>query len=42
MGTATQVIDAQNAPNGLKLKMAVNAYKYILSFTPYYKAKWFD
>ena len=31
MGTATQVIDAQNALNGLKTEMAVNAYKYILS-----------
>ena len=31
MGTATQVIDAQNALNGLKTEMAINAYKYILS-----------
>ena len=31
MGTATQVIDAQNALNGLKTEMAINAYKSILS-----------
>ncbi|ENV67759.1 putative RND family drug transporter [Acinetobacter junii] len=31
MGTATQVIDAQNALNALKGEMAINAYKYILS-----------
>lgn len=31
MGTATQVIDAQNALNALQSEMAINAYKYILS-----------
>lgn len=31
MGTATQVIDAQNALSALKTEMAINAYKYILS-----------
>ncbi|MFW1807869.1 TolC family protein [Acinetobacter ursingii] len=31
MGTATQVIDAQNALNTLDSEMALNAYKYILS-----------
>ncbi|UTO20495.1 TolC family protein [Acinetobacter sp. Z1] len=31
MGTATQVIDAQNALNALQSEMALNAYKYILS-----------
>ncbi|OTG83666.1 TolC family protein [Acinetobacter sp. ANC 4648] len=31
MGTATQVIDAQNALNGLKSEMALNAYKYVIS-----------
>ena len=31
MGTATQVIDAQNALNGLKSEMALNAYKYVMS-----------
>lgn len=31
MGTATQVIDAQNALSGLKSEMALNAYKYVLS-----------
>ncbi|WP_262381701.1 TolC family protein [Acinetobacter guerrae] len=31
MGTATQVIDAQNALNALNTEMALNAYKYILS-----------
>ena len=31
MGTATQVIDAQNALNALRSEMAINAYKYILS-----------
>ncbi|HIQ33981.1 MULTISPECIES: TolC family protein [Acinetobacter] len=31
MGTATQVIDAQNALSALKSEMSINAYKYILS-----------
>ena len=31
MGTATQVIDAQNALSALRSEMAVNSYKYILS-----------
>lgn len=31
MGTATQVIDAQNSLNILKGEMALNAYKYIIS-----------
>lgn len=31
MGTANQVIDAQNALTGLKTEMAINAYKYIIS-----------
>lgn len=31
MGTATQVIDAQNVLGGLKGEMALNAYKYIIS-----------
>ncbi|MFW1951105.1 TolC family protein [Acinetobacter beijerinckii] len=31
MGTATQMIDAQNALNALQSEMALNAYKYILS-----------
>ena len=31
MGTATQVIDAQNALTGLKSEMALNAYKYVMS-----------
>lgn len=31
MGTATQVIDAQNALSALNTEMAINAYKYILS-----------
>lgn len=31
MGTATQVIDAQNMLSGLKAETAVNAYKYIMS-----------
>ena len=31
MGTATQVIDAQNMLSGLKAEMALNAYKYVLS-----------
>ncbi|MFM6907308.1 MAG: TolC family protein [Acinetobacter tjernbergiae] len=31
MGTATQVIDAQNALSALKTEMALNSYKYILS-----------
>lgn len=31
MGTATQVIDAQNALSVLRSEMAVNSYKYILS-----------
>ncbi len=31
MGTATQVIDAQNALNGLQSEMALNAYKYVMS-----------
>ena len=31
MGTATQVIDAQNALSALKSEMALNSYKYILS-----------
>ncbi|MCH7336059.1 TolC family protein [Acinetobacter sp. NIPH 2699] len=31
MGTATQVIDAQNALSGLRSEMALNSYKYILS-----------
>ncbi|OTG65400.1 TolC family protein [Acinetobacter silvestris] len=31
MGTATQVIDAQNALSGLKSEMALNAYKYVIS-----------
>ncbi len=29
MGTATQVIDAQNALSALKTEMALNAYKYV-------------
>ena len=31
MGTATQVIDAQNAMTALKSEMALNAYKYVMS-----------
>lgn len=31
MGTATQVIDAQNALSALRSEMALNSYKYILS-----------
>ena len=31
MGTATQVIDAQNSLNALKSEMALNAYKYVMS-----------
>ncbi|OTG68186.1 transporter [Acinetobacter sp. ANC 4470] len=31
MGTATQVIDAQNVLTGLKSEMALNAYKYVMS-----------
>ncbi len=31
MGTATQVIDAQNAFSALRSEMAINSYKYILS-----------
>ncbi len=31
MGTATQVIDAQNALSGLQSEMALNAYKYVMS-----------
>ena len=31
MGTATQVIDAQNALSGLKSETALNAYKYVMS-----------
>ncbi|OAL81435.1 transporter [Acinetobacter sp. SFB] len=31
MGTATQVIDAQNTLSALKSEMALNAYKYVLS-----------
>jgi outer membrane protein TolC len=31
MGTATQVIDAQNALSTLKSEMALNAYKYVMS-----------
>ncbi|KAA8733317.1 TolC family protein [Acinetobacter qingfengensis] len=31
MGTATQVIDAENALNQLKSDMALNAYKYVIS-----------
>jgi outer membrane protein TolC len=31
MGTATQVIDAQNTLNSLKSEMALNAYKYVMS-----------
>ena len=31
MGTATQVIDAQNMLSSLKAEMALNAYKYVLS-----------
>ena len=31
MGTATQVIDAQNALSALKTEIALNSYKYILS-----------
>lgn len=31
MGTATQVIDAQNALSSLKSEMALNAYKYVMS-----------
>ncbi|MEE3848666.1 TolC family protein, partial [Salmonella enterica subsp. enterica serovar Typhi] len=31
MGTATQVIDAQNALSALKTEMALNAYKYVMS-----------
>ena len=31
IGTATQVIDAQNAMTALKSEMALNAYKYVMS-----------
>ena len=31
MGTATQVIDAQNTLSGLNSEMALNAYKYVIS-----------
>ena len=31
MGTASQVIDAQNAMTALKSEMALNAYKYVMS-----------
>ncbi|MFV5404203.1 MULTISPECIES: TolC family protein [unclassified Acinetobacter] len=31
MGTATQVIDAQNILSGLKAETALNAYKYVMS-----------
>ena len=31
MGTATQLIDAQNSLNALKSEMALNAYKYVMS-----------
>ncbi len=31
MGTATQVIDAQNILNGLESEMAINAYRYVMS-----------
>ncbi len=31
MGTATQVIDAQNQLSALKTEMAMNAYKYVMS-----------
>ena len=31
MGTATQVIDAQNALSALKSEMALNAYKYVIA-----------
>ncbi len=31
MGTASQVIDAQNALNTLQSDMALNAYKYVMS-----------
>ena len=31
MGTAAQVIDAQNALSGLKSETALNAYKYVMS-----------
>ncbi len=31
MGTATQVIDAQNTLSALKSEMALNAYKYVMS-----------
>ncbi|TCM67299.1 outer membrane protein TolC [Acinetobacter calcoaceticus] len=31
MGTATQVIDAQNLLNGLQSEMALNAYRYVMS-----------
>ena len=31
MGTATQVIDAQNQLSGLKTEKALNAYKYVMS-----------
>lgn len=31
MGTATQVVDAQNALTALKSEMALNAYKYVMS-----------
>lgn len=31
MGTATQVVDAQNALSGLKTETALNAYKYVMS-----------
>ncbi|WP_228147421.1 TolC family protein [Acinetobacter sp. ANC 3813] len=31
MGTATQVIDAQNALSGLKTETALNAFKYVMS-----------
>ena len=31
MGTATQVIDAQNMLSALKAETALNAYKYVMS-----------
>lgn len=31
MGTANQVIDAQNAVQVIDTEMAINAYKYVLS-----------
>nr|WP_267460395.1 TolC family protein [Acinetobacter lwoffii] len=31
MGTATQVIDAQNMLSGLRAETALNAYKYVMS-----------